>query len=152
MREERVAARLAEPVEVGALARSAAAAYARPDVRFASATAQGCWVVGDERRLRRLVENLLENAARHARAVVRVRVARAAERVELASRTTARACRPTLRERIFERFVRAGDDDVGSGLGLAICRAIARAHGGDVVLEGRNRFVVRLPRLDVSEA
>jgi signal transduction histidine kinase len=31
---------------------------------------------------------------------------------------------------------------------LAICRAIARAHGGDVVLEGRNRFVARLPRFE----
>jgi signal transduction histidine kinase len=31
---------------------------------------------------------------------------------------------------------------------LAICRAIARAHGGDVALEGRSRFVARLPRFE----
>ncbi|MDQ6943340.1 MAG: ATP-binding protein, partial [Candidatus Eremiobacteraeota bacterium] len=57
---------------------------------------------------------------------------------------------PELRERIFERFVRADDDERGSGLGLAICRAIARAHGGDVVLEERNRFVARLPKFELT--
>jgi signal transduction histidine kinase len=45
--------------------------------------------------------------------------------------------------------VRGDDDEAGSGLGLAIARSIARAHGGDVVLEERSRFVTRLPRLEV---
>ncbi len=151
VREERLAPRLAEPVDLGGLARAAAAAYARPGIRFEPAIDDGCWIVGDERRLRRLAENLLENAVRHARSVVRLRVAPEGARAVLAVEDDGAGVPAALRERIFERFVRAGDDDVGSGLGLAICRTIARAHGGDVVLEERNRFVARLPRLDVRE-
>ena len=59
---------------------------------------------------------------------------------------------PELRERIFERFVRADGDRGGStGLGLAIVKAVAVAHGGDVVLEDAApgaRFVVDLPRVE----
>ena len=43
-----------------------------------------------------------------------------------------------VRPRLFERFARA-DSAVGSGLGLSIARAYARAHGGDLVYEQRDR-------------
>lgn len=52
---------------------------------------------------------------------------------------------------LFEKFHR-GDDEgatVGAGLGLAICRAIVRAHGGDIEAStrpgGGARFVFTLP-------
>ena len=95
--------------------------------------------------MRRLVENLLDNAARHARSVVRVRVQPDGARVALSVEDDGPGVPPELRERIFERFVRERDDEGGSGLGLAISRTIARAHGGDVVLERQSRFVARLP-------
>jgi two-component system OmpR family sensor kinase len=39
------------------------------------------------------------------------------------------------RERVFDRFYRAGGNDVpGSGLGLAIVRSIAERHGASVAL------------------
>jgi signal transduction histidine kinase len=149
VREERVAPRLSEPVDLGALARAAVDGAARDGLYHDTEIDDESWVEGDERRLRRLVENLLENAARHARTLVRVRVQPDGERVALSVEDDGPGVPPELRERIFERFVRADDDERGSGLGLAICRAIARAHGGDVVLEERNRFVARLPKFEL---
>jgi two-component system OmpR family sensor kinase len=148
VREERVAPRLSEPVDLGTLARSAVDGAPRDGLRHDVAVIADSWVQGDERRLRRLVENLLENAARHARSVVRVRVEPDGERVALSVEDDGPGVPADMRERIFERFVRGDDDERGSGLGLAICRAIARAHGGDVVLEERNRFVARLPKFE----
>jgi two-component system, OmpR family, sensor kinase len=152
VREERVAPRLSEPVALGALARAAVDGAARDGVRHDAEITADSWVEGDERRLRRLVENLLENAARHARTLVRVRVRvePGGTRVALSVEDDGPGVPPELRERIFERFVRGDDDERGSGLGLAICRAIARAHGGDVVLEERNRFVARLPKFELT--
>jgi signal transduction histidine kinase len=57
-------------------------------------------------------------------------------------------------ERVFEPYVRLEASRAkhtgGTGLGLAIARAIARANGGDIVLEARPggglRAVTRLPR------
>jgi two-component system osmolarity sensor histidine kinase EnvZ len=58
-----------------------------------------------------------------------------------------------LREDAFRPFVRLDEsrnqNESGTGLGLAIARDIARAHGGDIVLEdsplGGLRARVRLP-------
>jgi two-component system OmpR family sensor kinase len=56
------------------------------------------------------------------------------------------------RERIFDPFFRGGqvrDETSGFGLGLPILRHVARAHGGEVLLEdsplGGARFILRLP-------
>jgi signal transduction histidine kinase len=53
------------------------------------------------------------------------------------------------RARIFDKFTRLNRDTPGTGLGLYICRGIARAHGGDLVLEesgpGGSRFALTLP-------
>jgi signal transduction histidine kinase len=56
-------------------------------------------------------------------------------------------------EKIFEKFYRCGDPLVhnvkGSGLGLSLVRHIARAHGGDVMVESvpeqGSKFTIALP-------
>ncbi len=56
-------------------------------------------------------------------------------------------------QRIFEKFQRGANskaDSRGSGLGLAICRAIVRAHGGEITAQNREKqtgviFRVSLP-------
>jgi signal transduction histidine kinase len=150
VREERVAPKLSEPVDLGQLATAAVDASRQEGLGYDVVASADCWVEGDERRLRRLAENLLQNANRHARTSVRVRVAVEGQVIALSVEDDGPGVPPEMRERIFERFVRADDDERGSGLGLAICRTIARAHGGDVVLEERNRFVARLPRIALT--
>jgi two-component system sensor histidine kinase KdpD len=53
--------------------------------------------------------------------------------------------------KLFEKFQRGNEEGavVGAGLGLAICRAIVRAHGGDIEARRRDgggaRFEFTLP-------
>ncbi len=56
-------------------------------------------------------------------------------------------------QKVFEKFQRGANvkpDSRGSGLGLAICRAIVRAHGGEITARNRHEssgviFLLRLP-------
>ncbi len=88
----------------------------------------------DPAAVSRVVRNLVENASRHARKLVRVSVSDGCVVVEDDGEGIAEEDR----ERVFERFVRLDEarerEAGGSGLGLAIVREIARDHGGDVVL------------------
>lgn len=112
------------------------------------------WV--DAAAVGRVVRNLVENAARHARGVVRVRVSDAAVVVE----DDGAGILAEDRERVFERFVRLDAarerEGGGSGLGLAIAREIARDHGGDVTLGesslGGVCATVSLPAVDEPRA
>ncbi len=116
----------------------------RLDVSAASAI-----VDGDERRLRELTRNLLENAIRHARASVSAASRRNGRSCEIVIDDDGDGVLPTERERIFERFYRRADDGSGTGLGLAIVRWIARAHEGAVTVSeapgGGARFVAAIP-------
>jgi two-component system sensor histidine kinase KdpD len=66
-------------------------------------------------------------------------------------RTTVPACPLAERDAIFEKLRRGGaSSGSGAGLGLAICRAIVRAHGGEITAEGRGEepglhVIVELP-------
>ncbi|MDQ7878993.1 HAMP domain-containing sensor histidine kinase [Microbacterium sp. QXD-8] len=110
-------------------------------------------VRGDVRLVGRLVRNLADNAARHARSAVAIGVLESDGQVLLTVDDDGPGVPAAERERIFERFVRLDEgrarDAGGSGLGLAIARAIAEAEGGSVGVEdsplGGARFTVVLP-------
>ena len=106
-------------------------------------------VTADERLVRRLVRNLLENADRHgAGSPIRAAVARRDAPGPVAAIRVTNGGPPIpdhLRERIFEPFfriesttgapARRGSAGVrGSGIGLVLVRRIAEHHGGDVRL------------------
>ena len=82
------------------------------------------------------VGNLIDNAVRYAgpRPTVTVRVRREAAKVVLEVEDNGPGIPEADRERMFERFVRAGDDPCGCGLGLAIVREVVQRHGGEVAL------------------
>jgi signal transduction histidine kinase len=111
-------------------------------------------VKGDARRLTRLVGNLLENAARHARTKVAVALQEDRGEVVLRVDDDGPGIPEKDRARVFERFVRLDQardrDSGGTGLGLAIVAEVAALHGGTSrVLEspmGGARIEVRLPR------
>jgi two-component system sensor histidine kinase BaeS len=119
-------------------------------------------VRGDARRLRQLVENLLENTLRYTDPGGRllIALAPAGDAVDLSWDDSAPAVPEALMPQLFEPFVRAdtarariaaGDGEAvrGSGLGLAICRRIVEGHGGRITAQasalGGLALRIRLP-------
>lgn len=108
-------------------------------------------VIGDADGLNRVVQNLLDNGARHARTAVKITLT-ADDRVTLIVADDGPGIPEQQRERVFERFTRLDDarsrDAGGTGLGLAIVRDLVAQHGGSVRIEDARpgaRFVVDLP-------
>ena len=110
-------------------------------------------VRGDATGLGRVVRNLADNAARHARTTVSLSATEHDGTAVVVVSDDGPGVPEAERERIFERFVRLDTDRAravgGSGLGLAIVSEIVAAHGGGVTVHtapgGGARFVVRLP-------
>ena len=107
---------------------------------------------GDRAALSRLVDNLLDNAERHAASRISVTLARERQTGVLTVADDGPGIAPTDRERVFGRFTRLDTSrartDGGAGLGLAIVRAVADAHGGDVAVHDNApgaALVVRIP-------
>jgi two-component system, OmpR family, sensor kinase len=93
-----------------------------------------------EADMRVLVRNLVDNAIRYGGegAQVDVSVRREAERVVIEVRDNGPGIAESDLPRIFDRFFRAGANDVeGSGLGLAIVEAVARSYRGSATLANR---------------
>ena len=107
---------------------------------------------GDEKALRSLVGNLIDNALRHTPGGSRIEVEVAAEgdAVRLSVDDDGPGIPVEERERVFDRFYgRNAGDAAGSGLGLAIAKTVVERHEGRIEL-GRSvlgglRVAVHLP-------
>lgn len=118
---------------------------------------------GDAMLLTQLLDNLVDNALQHTPpdSPIELLVRRAPAAgdappgVVLAVRDRGPGVPPAWRERIFDVFQRGEPragvpaQRPGIGVGLAVCRAIARAHGGDLRLRARSHggssFECQLP-------
>jgi two-component system, OmpR family, sensor kinase len=157
--EQRPLARASTDLAV--IARDAAEdARAREPGRPVTVEADGpVSVIGDQQRLRQILDNLLENARVHtpARAPVAIEVGVRDGMAVLAVTDTGPGIDPEQAPHLFERFYRGtppGSGDAaprtdGSGLGLAIVKTIAEAHGGAATVSSRPgqgaRFEITLP-------
>lgn len=111
-------------------------------------------VYADPDLLRRVLENLIENAIRHSPEGGRVRLSAidsgAANVLRVADEGP--GVPPALREAIFEPFMQAATDRTaraGRGLGLTFCKLAIEAHGGRIWIEDTNpgaTFCVSLPK------
>jgi signal transduction histidine kinase len=147
-------ARLADDLLV--LSREEAAALPDTEVRLDEVArgadadrvaAQPVVVRGDRDALARAVANLVENARRHGRGAVEVRVASADGIARLDVEDEGEGVAAGDEERVFDRF-----NGRGTGLGLAIVRATAERHGGRAYARGA-RFTFELPAVrKVSES
>jgi signal transduction histidine kinase len=112
--------------------------------------------MGDARRLRQVLQNLVENGVKYSpnggRIAVRVQASPGV--VELRVEDEGVGIPPDQLHAIFERFHRVDNSATrrigGTGLGLSIVKGLVTAHGGTIRAESKGEgrgstFVVTLP-------
>ncbi len=114
------------------------------------------WVIGDDARIRQILQNLLSNALKFtAKGDVRLSVANTGRGDEIAFTVadTGPGIEPGTQAHLFQGFTQADTSIArrfgGTGLGLAISRNLARLMGGDITLDSRpgegSSFTLTLP-------
>ena len=111
-------------------------------------------LIGEERLLRRLIRNLLENAIRHGGGQVEAHLtSKPPTQVSLQVLDRGAGIAEAAQAQIFEPFYRPagyGEGQGGWGLGLSLVRQIALRHGGSVACRSRagggTVFEVLLPQ------
>jgi two-component system phosphate regulon sensor histidine kinase PhoR len=123
------------------------------DARIDLACPQELQAPLDAELLEQAVGNLLSNAIRYGAGPIRVAAAEIEHRIEISVADRGPGIAPEHHERLFERFYVADKARSrrhgGTGLGLAIVKHVARAHGGEVVMESvpgeGATFIIRIP-------
>ncbi|MHB1349735.1 MAG: HAMP domain-containing protein [Anaerolineaceae bacterium] len=104
-----------------------------------SKPAKTATVIGDRRRLQRVVSNLLDNAVKYTPGggVITVSIEIEAGNIKVAIADTGIGINDSDIPHIFERFYRCDKSrsTSGSGLGLSLALAIIHAHGGDITVQ-----------------
>ena len=131
---------------------AAAKARAADDDRLRVTAPDGMHLMMKRAALRRCLTNLVDNALKAGRHV-NVSLSRQDRYAEIAVEDDGPGIPESRREEAFRPFHRLDEgrnlQTGGSGLGLAIARDIARAHGGDILLDksslGGLKATIRLP-------
>ena len=144
-----------EPIDLGGLAAEVAAEFAVAAEQHDSSVEVGAGsqeplAQADRARAAQILRILIDNALKHTAPGTEIAITPASSPSEarLTVSDDGSGIDPRSRDRIFDRFYTA-DAVSGSGLGLAIARELARAMGGDVILEPRRgrgaSFILKLP-------
>lgn len=99
-------------------------------------------------RFGQILDNLLENARKHAHDIGRLVVRRRGDHGEIVLTSPGTPMPEAVARRIFEPFERGPTDGEGVGLGLFVCRSLVAAHGGRIGLRSDrdgNHFWIHLP-------
>jgi signal transduction histidine kinase len=125
-------------LELGSLVEKAADDLALTGRRVSAEVEDTLVIDGDAVGLKRLFSNLLENGETYG-GRARARAWRDGQTAVVDIDDEGPGLPPGEAERVFEPFYRVersrSRETGGTGLGLSVARSIARAHGGDVVLE-----------------
>jgi signal transduction histidine kinase len=130
-------ARGAEPLDLGEIARRAVESVDAGPVELTLVAGAPAPCTGDPVALERALTNVVENAVRHARARVEVRVDGGGVAVVDDGPGFAPEDLPHVFEPLFRGDRARRANGAGAGLGLAIARRLARASGGDVTAANR---------------
>ncbi len=147
-----------EPLDLGEIVESCRADFAGPmamrGISLHSALKKaGLQMIGDKRRIRQILLNLLSNAIRHSPDGGKVTVSAelTGKSLEVAVADEGPGVPEEYRGSIFERFEgrNSGDSRRGAGLGLSVVKSFVELHGGSVHVENAGsrgaRFVCRFP-------
>jgi len=114
--------------------------------------AEPLWVKADPVRLRQVLVNLLDNAAKYTPddGRIEVRMRRSGERAVVAVRDFGVGIPPDMVDHIFGLFEQGSGRASGLGIGLTLVRELVRMHGGTVEaysagIDQGSEFVVSLP-------
>jgi signal transduction histidine kinase len=112
------------------------------------------WVRGNRELVSQAFSNLVDNAIKYGASVgggadghpaeIVLKAAERGDRILLSVADSGPGIAPSDRGRVLERFVRLEQSrsEPGSGLGLSLAAAIARLHGGELVLEDNHPGLV----------
>jgi signal transduction histidine kinase len=127
-----------------------------PQLRLEKTLARNVHIAADPDLIRQVVQNLANNAIKYnaPEGHIGVHLRQKNGELKLTFANTGNTIPEEERDRIFERFYRIDQSrnraSAGVGLGLSLAREIARAHGGELVLEAAKdkqvtAFTLRLP-------
>ena len=116
-------------------------------------------VHGDRLRLEQILSNLLSNAIKFSptNGQINIRLQPTKDELQVCVEDTGPGIPPSERERIFDKFYTATENQalVGAGLGLFVCKELVRLHGGHIWVEDRpgggSRFCFTLPYQEVKK-
>lgn len=109
-------------------------------------------VYADAASIAEVIFTLIDNAAKYSKPETSILISSIgnSETVELSVQDQGKGIEPSMRERVFDKFFRAAEQDIhktgsGLGLGLAIAKGIVESQGGGIRVEdGDPGFVTKL--------